>query len=203
MPTPFVPFHLEGFSAVLGGRERVALDPGNDHRSAVLVPVYGDVRAPRVAFVKRSEHLRRHGGQIAFPGGRLELGDEDVVACALREAHEEVGLEPRTVQIVGLLDDVSTVVTGYHITPVVGWLRSPPRWVPDGDEVTHVIELSLADVLYTPPNHLHHVEWKGRSFDVPAYRIDGALVWGATGRMVENLQEIVRAQEGRQGISKP
>ena len=148
---------------------------------------------PALLFIERSSKLRQHPGQIAFPGGKPEAGDRDLLDTALREATEEVGLPRELVSVVGRLSPVPTP-TGYMIVPFIGRVRDPwqPRRV--SAEVERILTPSLSTLL-DPAVHRSRgqVEWRGRSYDMHEYAIADPPLWGATARMVWDLLERIRS----------
>jgi 8-oxo-dGTP pyrophosphatase MutT (NUDIX family) len=151
--------------------------------AAVLVPLHGD---PLTAvFTERRADLRRHAGEISFPGGRQDEPDEDLRMTALREAEEEIGLPASEVELVGALPPVGTFVTGYRIYPFVG--RIPPGrvWTVQESEVAQVLEFSLHDLV--AGHEMKRLMRKGVPIKTPTYTVDGHLIWGATGRIVQSL----------------
>jgi 8-oxo-dGTP pyrophosphatase MutT (NUDIX family) len=161
-----------------------AMDVHGTKDAAVLVPLYPDLRA---VFTERREDLRRHAGEISFPGGRRDHPDEDLRTTALREAHEEIGLDPADVEIVGALPPVGTFVTGYRIFPFVGRIEEGHVWTPQESEVANVLEFSLADLVRG--HEMKRLVRKGVPVKTPTYTVEGHLVWGATGRIVQSLLE--------------
>lgn len=163
----------------------VALTP-----AAVLIPVIARPE-PTLLLTLRHGGLRRHAGQVAFPGGRVDATDADAVAAALREAQEETALDPRHVELLGAIDGYRTG-TGYDVTPVVGIIPPDLPLVPAADEVESLFEIPLATAL-DPARHLRRSgEWQGR---VRTYYVIDAgphLIWGATAGMIVNLSTIVR-----------
>ena len=168
--------------------------------AAVLVPLLPRPEGLHVLFTERSKELRSHAGQISFPGGGIDDQDADARAAALREAREEVGLDPRHVEIIGQLDDCPTFVTGYVILPVVGVVdplaftaagRYP--WTPSAAEIAGLHELSL-DAFMDPRNR--RVEQRlrdGLPYELTWYTVGSATVWGATARILRQLIEIASA----------
>lgn len=154
--------------------------------AAVLVPIVGRRDGPTVMLTQRTAHLSDHAGQVSFPGGRAEAGDDSLVATALREMHEEVGVEPARVEVLGQLPEYTTR-TGYRVTPVVGWLKPPVELAPDSFEVAEVFEVPLAFLL-DPANHQRHSlmhEGVMRHFWAMPYA--DYYIWGATAGMLRNL----------------
>jgi 8-oxo-dGTP pyrophosphatase MutT (NUDIX family) len=161
------------------------MDAPGTKDAAVLVPLHGD---PLTAvFTERRADLRRHAGEISFPGGRQDEPDEDLRMTALREAEEEIGLPASEVELVGALPPVGTFVTGYRIYPFVG--RIPPGrvWTLQESEVAQVLEFSLRDLV--AGHEMKRLVRKGVPIKTPTYTVDGHLIWGATGRIVASLLE--------------
>lgn len=159
--------------------------------AAVLVPVVARHPGPTLLYTQRPQDMPTHAGQISFPGGRCEPRDVNTRATALREAHEELGIEPAHVQVLGELDDVATPV-GFVITPVVGWLGGLPELKPDPREVDEYFEVSIDDLI--DPAHFRDQgirEIAGKTYRTPEYRAAGRLIWGATARITQRLLEIL------------
>ena len=152
--------------------------------SAVLVPLYEAADGVHAVFTRRRDNLRRHAGEISFPGGRRDRG-ETLRTTALREAHEEIGLDPALVDVVGALAPVATFVTNYAIYPFVGLLEAPPRWVVADTEVAEVLELPL-DAVRAGAGERRLVR-KGIPFLTTTYDVGEHLIWGATARIVADL----------------
>lgn len=164
----------------------IALPPGRSLRpAAVLVAVQlGDV--PAVILTKRASHLAHHPGQIAFPGGKIEASDGSAGAAALREAQEEVGLDPRRVELIGPLPSHETV-TGFQVVPVLGLIREPVALVPQESEVAEVFSVPLAHVLDLSRYAIEQRQWRGewrRFYTVP---FGPYYIWGATARILRGL----------------
>jgi len=163
--------------------------------AAVLVPLVERDDGLTVLLTRRTDHLHDHAGQISFPGGREEAHDGGPVATALRETEEEIGLEPRFVEVAGFLDSYETV-TGFLVTPVVGFVAPGFTIVPDRFEVADVFEVPLEFVL-DPGNHRTDsrvVRGRPRSYYVLEYQ--RRYIWGATAGMLINLCRRVRGDAG-------
>lgn len=161
------------------------MDAPGSTDAAVLVPLYRD---PLTAvFTERRADLRRHAGEISFPGGRQDEPDEDLRMTALREAEEEIGLPPSAVEIMGALPPVGTFVTGYRVFPYVGTIERGHVWRPAEAEVAQVFEFELAEL--TSGHEMKRLVRKGLPIRTPTYTVDGHLIWGATARIVQSLLE--------------
>lgn len=158
--------------------------------AAVLVPVVTHAE-PSVLLTQRTEHLRDHGGQISFPGGRVDPDDISPLATALREAEEEVGLDPTAVEVLGYLPEYRTS-TGFSITPVVAMLTPPLRLKHDPFEVAEVFEVPLRFLL-DPRNHQRHsMFYRGELREYLAMPYHERFIWGATAGMLHSLYERFR-----------
>jgi 8-oxo-dGTP pyrophosphatase MutT (NUDIX family) len=170
---------------LLTPEQAAAMDAPGHKDAAVLVPLYRD---PLTAvFTERRADLRRHAGEISFPGGRQDHPSEDLRSTALREAEEEIGLDPAGVELVGALPPVGTFVTGYRIFPFVGLIEPGQAWRPQASEVAQVLEFALADLIRG--HEMQRLLRKGVPVKTPTYTVDGHLVWGATARIVQSLLE--------------
>jgi 8-oxo-dGTP pyrophosphatase MutT (NUDIX family) len=172
-------------------RDAVLAALGRRTPAAVLIGVVDRPQAPAVLLTQRTDHLRDHAGQISFPGGRIEPGDESIAAAALREAEEEVGLDRGRVEILGELAPYDTV-TGFRIHPVVGWIAPPFELRLDRHEVADAFEIPLPFVV-DPLNHRRHSLRRGaltRGYYVLPYQ--GRFIWGATAGMLVNLASLFR-----------
>ena len=158
--------------------------------SAVLAPLYVDASgALHAVFTRRRHDLKRHPGEISFPGGRQDPG-ETLVETALREAHEEIGLPPGAVDVLGALEPTPTFVTNYAIYPFVGVIERGFAWVLQRTEVDEVLELSL-DELRAGYGERRLVR-RGIPFRTPTYETGGHVIWGATARILGDLLSRVR-----------
>jgi 8-oxo-dGTP pyrophosphatase MutT (NUDIX family) len=157
--------------------------------AAVLVPIVLHPE-PSVLLTLRSARLNAHAGQVSFPGGRIEAG-ETPEAAALREAAEEVGLDPRLAELVGRLPDHLTG-TGYRVTPVVGLVRPPLSLAPDPAEVEEPFELPLSVVLDPRAPERRRAAWQGVMREFWVWPHERHYIWGATAAMLVNLAHVLR-----------
>lgn len=152
--------------------------------AAVLIAIYDHARAPGIVFTERRRDLPRHPGEISFPGGKPHAGEE-LVDAALRESHEEIALHPGEVEIVGALPPVSTVVTGYKVSPFVGLIRSGLPLSPDPAEVERLVELRIDDLL--AGFEMRRMVRRGIPFRSPTYTVGDDFIWGATARILQDF----------------
>ena len=162
--------------------------------AAVLVPIVDRSREPTVLLTRRTEHLNDHAGQISFPGGRVDPGDADAEAAALREAFEEVGLDASVVRLAGRLDTYVTR-TGFEVTPVVGLVSPPFALRLDDFEVAEVFEVPLAFILDHSSRRTHSRVYEGRQRFFYAYPYGDHFIWGATAGMLSNLAEVLNGAQ--------
>ncbi len=166
--------------------------PAMRRYAAVLVPLVEHAEGLSVLLTQRTEHLSSHAGQVAFPGGRVEDDDADVVATALRETEEEIGLARSHVDTVGRLDDYETG-TGFVVTPIVGFVRPPFTLKPDPSEVAVVFEVPLSFVLDRRNHERRTGFWRGRERTYFAMPYEGRFIWGATAGMLINLCDVLES----------
>jgi len=154
--------------------------------AAVLVPLLWHAESPTVLLTRRADHLNQHPGQVSFPGGKLDPHDAGPIAAALREAHEEVGLDGGKVQVVGRLPLYNTV-TNFVVTPVVGLIVPPVRLTPAPGEVAEVFELPLSLALDPGRYRREAFVRNGEQRHLLVLDFDGPRVWGATAAMLYRL----------------
>ncbi len=175
-----------GMILLTGDRDDIDLPPGDTLLPAAVLIAVTDRAAPGVILTQRTETMRKHAGQIAFPGGRIDPG-EDIVTAALREAEEEIALPRERVTVIGQADTYRTV-TGFQVTPVIGVI--PPDLVlhPSEAEVANVFEVPL-EFLLDSGNHVEaSVEWQGHERHYYEIIWNDRRIWGATAAMIVNLR---------------
>jgi 8-oxo-dGTP pyrophosphatase MutT (NUDIX family) len=170
-------------SLLLSAEEAAAMEV-RGRESAVLLALFGWPERPGLIFTERRADLRRHAGEVSFPGGRQDPCDADLAATALREAHEEIALDPAGVEVVGALPPVSTFVTGYRIQPFVGLVADPPELglEPNPTEVETVLAFTLDHL--REGYEMRRLVRRGVPVHTPTYEVDGQLIWGATARIL-------------------
>jgi 8-oxo-dGTP pyrophosphatase MutT (NUDIX family) len=165
--------------------DAVAIEVRGRTDAAVLVPLYVERSELHAVFTKRRDDLRRHPGEISFPGGRYDEGEPDLRATALREAEEEIGLPPDAVEIVGALQPTPTIATGYAVYPFVGLIDAGRTWKLSTREVAEVIELSLRDLV--DGYGRRRLARRSLPIRTDTYLVGGHLIWGATARILADL----------------
>ena len=175
---------------LLTPEEAAELDAPGSKDAAVLIPLYPAGDGLGAVFTERRDDLPRHAGEISFPGGRQDFPEEDLRTTALREAQEEIGLEPADVQLVGALPPTGTFVTSYKIHPFVGLIEPGHAWTLQESEVAEVLELSLDELV--AGHEMQRLLKKGVPIKTPTYTVRDHFVWGATGRIVQELLERLR-----------
>lgn len=156
----------------------------------MLAPLFTDAAGDlHAVFTRRRDDLRRHPGEISFPGGRQDPGDADLIATALRESHEEIGLPPEHVEVLGALQPTPTFVTNYAIYPFVGRIEPGFEWTLEAQEVAEVLELRLRDV--RDGYARRRIVRRGVPFRTDTYQVGEEMIWGATARIVADLLDRV------------
>jgi len=170
---------------LLSPEDALQLDVLGRTDAAVLVPLYAIQGELHAVFTERRSDLRRHAGEVSFPGGRQDEGEPDLRATALREAEEEIGLPPDAVEIVGALKPTPTIATGYAIYPFVGVIESGMTWTLSAREVAQVLELSLREL--KDGYKRRRLIRRGIPIITDTYTAGDHLIWGATARIVSDL----------------
>ncbi len=164
-------------------------EPGGARAAAVLIPVVAEPE-PMLLFTVRTQTLPSHKGQISFPGGSVDPSDPTTEAAALREAEEELGLAPSAVRILGELDTVLTYVSGFIVSPFVGWIDKRPSLAPNPTEVAQVLQVPLAhltDQIRAEPGFSHG----GRTYPTEAWIWRGSVIWGFTARLLRLFFDVL------------
>lgn len=162
----------------------------NYHDSAVLILLFPFQDQIQFCLIRRPATMKNHAGQIAFPGGKREKEDINLIQTALREAHEEIGLDRDAVEVLGLLSTVYVQISDFLITPVVGWYAGFPDVQIDSSEVDEAIFVSLEDIANHENRREREMETRTGRIFVPGYEIDGCFIWGATAMMLAELVDI-------------
>ena len=174
---------------LLDPAETITMRAPGSVKAAVLIPLYEKGGRLHAVFTKRPADMRRHAGEISFPGGRMD-DDEDLRDTALREAEEEIGLAREQVQVVGALPPTGTIVTNYAVYPFVGLTGSGNAFRPNPMEVDEVVELSLPDLI--DGFERKRLIRRGVPIKTDTYTVGGHLIWGATARILGTLLERLR-----------
>lgn len=174
--------------------------PENAILSSVLILLYPSSENIRFVLMLRPDYDGVHSGQISLPGGKYEDSDESLIYTALREAAEEVGIDPSRVQILGQLTELYIPPSNFIVTPVVGYLTSHPVFIADPMEVAKIIEVTLSEFL--DDENVQNAEMKlrnGIKMSVPAFLIGGNVIWGATAMILSEFREILQEVMGDNG----
>ncbi len=165
--------------------QAISLELRGAVEAAVLVPLYVEDGELGAVFTRRRRDLRRHAGEISFPGGRRDRSDADLLATALREAHEEIGLRSDAAEVIGALQPTPTIATNYAVYPFVALISRPANWAPSAAEVDEVIELPL--VRLRAGYARRRLTPRGIAIRTDTYLVDEHLIWGATARILADL----------------
>jgi 8-oxo-dGTP pyrophosphatase MutT (NUDIX family) len=170
---------------LLSPEEAQAISAPGGTDAAVLLPMYGHPERPGLVFTERRLDLRRHAGEISFPGGRQDHPGEELLSTALREAEEEIGLDPAEVEVQGALPPVGTFVTGYKVHPFVGTIPEGLWFRPNPTEVAAVLEFTLDQL--REGFAMRRLIRRGVPIRTPTYEVGEHMIWGATGRILQEL----------------
>ena len=166
--------------------------PADVRKGGVLALFYPSNGSIWLVFIRRAEYPGVHSGQISFPGGGWEEGDRDLVATALREAEEEIGVSRNTVIPIGNLTDLFIPPSNFLVTPVVGYTHTRPDFMPDPDEVDEILEVPLDLLLDDKARQEKDITiFPAVKIKVPCFYIDGNIIWGATAMMLNELIDVI------------
>ena len=176
---------------------RIREQKDDNIHAAVLVPLFNENGEYRLLFTKRTNTVENHKGQISFPGGAVDERDRTLEETALREAYEEIGLLKEDVDVLGRIDDMTTVVSNFIVHPFVGLIPYPYDFRINSEEVDRLIEVPFNVFLSGDPRYKRsRAEVEGVTYPGPAYLYHGDLIWGATARILGNLIGILRGELG-------
>lgn len=161
--------------------------------AAVLLPISGWPHDPHLTFTERRADLRKHAGEISFPGGTTEPGDRDLEQTALRESHEEIDLKPDLVKVIGAVPPVGTFATQFRIQPIVGLVSGEARMIANPDEVAAILTFGFDDLLAS--YGMRRLVRRGVPIRTPTFEIGRHLIWGATARILTDFFHRIGAME--------
>jgi 8-oxo-dGTP pyrophosphatase MutT (NUDIX family) len=190
----------ERVAGILAERRPNQDAPAGYRRAAVLLPLYESPEGPHVILTKRTQLVPTHKGQISFPGGGFQAEDRDLLATALRESAEEIGLRPDDVRVVGVLDDVSTAASSNAVRPFVGFVPHPYPFQLDVFEIECVIHLPLAPLFERDRFREEVWDRNGRPHSVYFYEYGEHTIWGLTARILKQFVEVVGMSPGGLGF---
>jgi 8-oxo-dGTP pyrophosphatase MutT (NUDIX family) len=169
------------------------LDLNTVKKSGVLILFYQKEGETYLVLIQRPIYKGTHSGQIAFPGGKVEDSDIDIIHTALREANEEVGVEMNDVEVLGKLSDVYIPVSNFLVTPVIGIIDYTPRFIPELREVAEIVELRVGHLIQIETLSLNKIKLSnGQKIEVPAFEFNQKIIWGATALMLNELRYLLK-----------
>ena len=181
---------------LLENREKSIIEDASRTSSAVLIPLYKDRGIYHIVFIKRTETVKEHKGQISFPGGAREKEDKSLLDTALRESWEEIGLDIKDVEIIGEMDDEITTTSNFIVTPYIGVLSWPYNFVMNADEVDDVICVPVPALLEKGCQRPDTEVLNGVKVESCAYHYRGKVIWGATARILSKFLDMITSTTG-------
>jgi 8-oxo-dGTP pyrophosphatase MutT (NUDIX family) len=189
-----------------GEKAHVKMAPGirdyfkpntKSRKAGVLILIYPKNQELHVAFIRRTEYNGPHSGQISFPGGKSEKEDYDIIQTALRESHEEIGIDPKKVKIFGELTPLHIPVSNFLVYPIIGRYESTPKFIADPTEVKEILEIKLKDLLDPTYCTTKEFNYGDISFLAPIYNPNNVTIWGATAMILSEFLEIVKKNRSK------
>ena len=163
--------------------QRLPNDSAQHKADAAVLMAMTREDIPRLILTQRAAHLKSHAGEVAFPGGKRDKTDSSLIYTALREAQEEIALNPQDVEVVGELG-IFTSRVGIKVKPIIGLLEDIPHLTPSPDEIDSIFTVPLDVFLEQKPNYQHKIKYMGLSIPVPSFNYQGYVIWGLTGFMI-------------------
>lgn len=192
-PLPGKDAHLKMAPLPLDLRRFELTRPDNLRKSGVLILFYPYQNSTYFPLIKRPEYPGFHSGQVAFPGGKMEIGDENIIQTALREAEEEIGIDRNQVKVLGQLSDMYIPTSNFLVSPIVGCLAYCPELVADPHEVARIITTDLRYLLGPEIRKEKTLDLEhGGRLNAPYFEIDGEVVWGATAMILSELIHVIQ-----------
>jgi 8-oxo-dGTP pyrophosphatase MutT (NUDIX family) len=184
----------EDLKALLNGREprRIAFGNASYRQASVLLPMFRNDGQLWLLFIKRTSTVEYHKGEVSFPGGTVDMDDESWERTAIRETFEEIGVREEDIEILGQLDDMTTLTSRFIIHPFVGMIPYPYLFKINPREVERLIEVPLEFFFNPSQPQPHRIERKSGSLEIPAFIYGDAVIWGATERILENFVGLIR-----------
>ena len=171
--------------SLLDTAEAIELEPPGVTESAVLVPLTVTAEGLSIVFTRRRDDLRRHAGEFSFPGGRRDPGERDLLATALRETHEEIGIEPEAVTVIGALQPTATIATDFAVHPFVGIVRPDAARIAAPEEVAEIVTLTVESLLAGAERR--RLSRRNVAFRTSVFPVGERVIWGATARILADL----------------
>ncbi len=181
----------EKFERALEQRQKQRVTDDTRIPSAVLIPLYEKGGEYYIVFIRRTETVKTHKGQISFPGGMRDPGDTTLMHTAVRESREEIGLKKKDIRIIGELDDELTTTSNYIVTPFVGMIPWPYNFQKNINEVAEILEIPVKELLQKGYLKADTESLHGKSIDSYKYFYGGRVIWGATARILKKLLDII------------
>jgi 8-oxo-dGTP pyrophosphatase MutT (NUDIX family) len=181
----------EELAQILSQREKRYINEASRVPSAVLIPIYQKRGDYFIVFIKRTETVKAHKGQISFPGGARDIRDRTLLHTALRESREEIGLHIKDIEVIGELDDEITTTSNYIVTPFVAMIPWPYRFTINKGEVAEILEVPITVLLEKGCLKANSETLNGKPIDSYTYYYQGKVIWGATARILKKLLDII------------
>lgn len=182
----------EELEKIFTQRQKRSVSDTNRVPSAVLIPLYQKQGRYYIVFIRRTESVKTHKGQISFPGGARDANDRTLLHTAIRESREEVGLRTKDIEVIGEMDDEITTTSNYIVTPFVAMIPWPYRFTKNKDEVADIIEVPINMLLEKGHLKANTETLDGRPVESYTYYYQGKVIWGATARILKKLLDIIK-----------